>query len=85
MSEHTLYFYNPGVGDNSWLDKDQQMSQYLHSTLQSGTWVLCYRSFGPPCGGFYYKLEFCGDASKVKRKLAEIGISESAIAPLHFE
>jgi hypothetical protein len=47
--------------------------------------VLCHRPFGPPCGGYYYKLQFTGDAMAIKSKIAAIGIGESVTAALHFE
>jgi hypothetical protein len=83
--EQTLYFYNPGTGDASWLERDRQMIAALDAQLPAGTWVLCHRPFGPPCGGYYYKLQFTGDAMAIKSKIAAIGIGESVTAALHFE
>lgn len=82
---HTLYFHNPGIGDASWLEKNRQMIAFLDSHLPMGTWVLYHRPFGAPCGGYYYKLEFTGDATAIKRELSALGIGESTIAALHFE
>lgn len=85
MSEHTLFLYNPGIGNSSWLERDAKLVEYLEKTLPPSTWALSYRQFGPPCGGYYYKLEFQGDDTRIRSKLNELKIRESAIAPLHFE
>lgn len=85
MTEHTLFLYNPGIGDSSWLDRDIKLVEYLEKTFAPSTWALSVRQFGPPCGGYYYKLQFQGDDAAVRNKLKELKIRESVIAPLHFD
>mgnify|MGYP001411171637 CR=1 FL=1 len=86
MTEQTLYFHNPGIGDQSWIEKDKKLVQMLDLLLPQRDWVLYNRPFGLPCGGFYYKLVFkSGDAATVLQKVRALGIRESTIAALQFE
>lgn len=86
MNTNILYLHNPGLGDGGWLEKDRQMLLVLRNLLPADTWVVTRRQFGPPCGGYYYKLEFSSPiAETLKVRLAELGIRESAVAMLQFE
>lgn len=81
----TLYFHNPGNGDEVWRETDRQMLLALHDLLAPDSWIIYHRPFGPPCGGYYYKLELSGDVESVKTRLAKLGVFESHIAELHFD
>ncbi len=80
-----LYFHNPGFGDGLWLVKDREMLLFLTKHLEPGSWVIYHRPFGPPCGGYYYKLEVDGGAEVVRKALAAMGIVESVVAQAQFE
>jgi ribosomal protein L32 len=84
-----LFFHNPGIGDNAWVRKDREMIALLNNCLNDGEWILSHRPFGPPCGGYYYKLEiFAANASEqslLVKMLEELGIHQSKIAEMHFD
>ena len=73
-TSNTIYLQNPGIGNTEWLEIDKMFTNVCN---QHDCHVNKY-SAGPPCGGYYYVVEYKDDS--IIGQLEKIGLKASNYA-----